>query len=180
LVYTLYYTTGGDSTCYYEQGLFIHNLIYKNPSYFFEILFQGPTPENFYYFDDTTGYIDYNAWTRDYSAIYLSRIIAPLCFIGYNSFITVSILLAWICYSGVWRLYLLFCSQFPLIKKELAISILFIPSVVFWGSGLLKDTVTLYSIGWYSYSFYRFFIFKEFKLKNILGVLISAYLLIML
>jgi len=179
LVYTLYYSSG-DSTGYYEQGRAIHNLLYKDPRYFFEIIFQGPTQENYSYFDETTGYIDYHAYISDYSAMYISRLIAPLCLLSFNSFITVTILLAWICYSGVWKLYLLFCEQFPLIKKQLAISILFIPSVVFWGSGLLKDTVTLSAIGWYSYGFYWLLVKKEYKVKNIIAVLLSAYLLIVL
>jgi hypothetical protein len=179
LIYTLYYSSG-DSTGYYEQGMVIRNLFYKNPGQFFEILFNGSTKENYSYLDDSTGYVASHTWANDYSAMYISRLVTPLCFIGFNSFITVTILLAWICYSGVWRLYLLFCEQFPLIKKQLAISILFIPSVVFWGSGLLKDTVTLSSIGWYSYCFYHLLVKKEIKIKHIAGVLLSAYLLIVL
>jgi hypothetical protein len=60
----------------------------------------------------------------------------------------------------------------------LAISILFIPSVVFWGSGLLKDTITLSAVGWYTYHFYYFFIKKQYKFSSGLYVFISAFLLI--
>ena len=179
LVYTLYYT-GGDSTGYFGQGQVISNLMYKNPNYFFEIIFMGPTAENYSYFDSSTGYVDHHIWMADQGAIFISRIIAPICFLGYKSFIACTILLAWIGFSGVWRLYLLFCDQFPLIKKQLAISILFIPSVVFWGSGLLKDTITLSAMGWYSYGFYILFIKKEYKVKRVITVLLSAYLLIAL
>ncbi len=179
LVYTLYYSSG-DSTGYYEQGRSIYNLIYKDPHYFFEVLFQGCTAENYSYLDETTTYVDYHAWVADYSALYISRLIAPLYFITFNSFVGVTILLCYICYSGIWKLYLLFCEQFPLIRKELAISILFIPSVVFWGSGLLKDTITLACVGWYSYSFYKVLIKGEYKIVNILLILLSAYLLISL
>jgi hypothetical protein len=179
LVYTLYYSSG-DSTGYYEQGRAIHNLLYKDPRYFFEILFFGPTIDNYSYFDSNTGYVEYFVWINDHSAMYISRLIAPLCLIGCNSFVTITILLAWICYSGVWKLYLLFCEQFPKIRKELAISILFIPSVAFWGSGLLKDTITLSAIGWYSYGFYYVLIKGRIGFKNIISILLSAYLLIIL
>ena len=180
LVYTLYYGGGGDSTGYFEQGRSIYNLLYKDPNYFFEVLFQGCTAENYSYLDETTTYVDYHSWTADYNAMYISRLVAPLFLITFNSFIAITILLCWICYSGVWKLYLLFCDQFPQIKKQLAISILFIPSVVFWGSGLLKDTVTLSCIGWYSFSFYHLLIKKEYNFKNLCYLLISAYLLVAL
>lgn len=179
LVYTLYYSSG-DSTGYFEQGRSICNLLYKDPSYFFEVLFKGCTAANYSYLDDTTTYVDYHSWTTDYSAMFISRLISPFYLITFNSFLAVTILLCWICYSGVWKLYLLFCEQFPEIKKQLAISILFIPSVVFWGSGLLKDTITLACIGWYSYGFYYFLIKKKYNIRNITYILVSAYLLIAL
>src|ERR1700739_3733304 len=58
LVYTIYYSSG-DSTGYFEQGRSIYNLLFKNSSYFFEILFQGCTKENYCYLDETTTYVDY-------------------------------------------------------------------------------------------------------------------------
>jgi hypothetical protein len=176
LVYTLYYN-GGDSTGYFEQGRAMCNLLFKNPSYFFEVIFTGTTADNYSYMDDVTTYVDHHAWVYDYSAMFISRLIAPFYLITFNSFIAVTILLCWLCYGGIWKLYLLFCEQFPLIRKELAISILFIPSVVFWGSGLLKDTVTLSCVGWYSYSFYRLLIRNEYKIANILMLVVAAYLL---
>jgi hypothetical protein len=89
-----------------------------------------------------------------------------------------AILLAWICYTGIWRLFLLFNEEFPPLEKQFSISILFIPSVVFWGSGLLKDTITLAAVGWFTYHFYSFFIKKEYQLKSILFIFIAAYLLV--
>jgi len=179
LIYTLYYN-GGDSTGYYDQGRIILNLFYKNPGYFFEVIFKGPTVENYSYFDERTGFIDFHTYINDYSSMYISRLITPLCLVTFNSFIACTILLTWFCYSGVWKLYLLFCEQFPLIKKQLAISILFIPSVAFWSSGLLKDTITLSAVGWYSYIFHELLIKKRYKFKNIGALLLSSYLLIVL
>jgi hypothetical protein len=179
LVYTLYYSSG-DSTGYFEQGRSIYNLFYKDPNYFFEVIFKGCTAENYSYMDEDTTYVPYSVWVGDYHVMFLSRLIAPLYFLTFNSFMGVTILFCWIYYGGIWKLYLLFCEQFPLIKGELAISILFIPSVVFWGSGLLKDTVTLSCVGWYSYSFYWVLIKNKYKFSTILMLLLSAYLLISL
>jgi len=179
LVYTLYYSSG-DSTGYFEQGRSIYNLLYKNPDYFFEVMFSGPTAENYSYLDENTTYVCYPVWVADFSAMFISRLVAPLYFFTFDSFVGVTILLCWICYGGIWKLYLLFCEQFPEIKKELAISILFVPSVVFWGSGLLKDTITLSCIGWYAHGFYWFFIKNKYKFSVLSAVLVSSFLLIAL
>ncbi|MGZ3903039.1 MAG: hypothetical protein ACXVC6_05060 [Bacteroidia bacterium] len=179
LVYTLYYKAG-DATSYFEQGRTIYNLLFKHADYFFEVVFEGPTHENYCYMDEQTTYIEKYIWFGDYSAMFLSRMITPFYFICFNSFLGTTILLCWCCYGGMWKLYMLFCEQFPAIKKELAISILFIPSVVFWGSGLLKDTITLACVGWYSYGFYKLLIQNRYNIKNILYVFVSAYLLVAL
>jgi hypothetical protein len=131
--------------------------------------------ENYSYFDSVTGYPVY--W-RDHTALFVARLFVPLYLLSFKSFIVMSMLLAWICYSGIWRLFTLFCNQFPDLQKQFAISILFIPSVVFWGSGLLKDTVTLSAVGWYTFHFYFFFIKKKYKFSSILFIGIASFLLI--
>jgi hypothetical protein len=178
LVYTLYYS-GGDATGYYLQAESVNNLFYKDVFYYFEVLFKGPTPENHSYFDEATGYIDFHTYMTDKGSMYITRFVSVLCFFT-NGFVATTILLSVLCYDGVWRLYLLFCDYFPKIRKQLAISILFIPSVVFWGSGLLKDTITLAAVGWYAYGFHRMFIAKRYTVGNIAAMFVSGFLLIAL
>jgi hypothetical protein len=73
---------------------------------------------------------------------------------------------------------LVFADTFPKIYKQLAIPLLFIPSAAFWGSGILKDTFTFSAIGWFVYAFYCAFITKENVKKNILILLLSAWIII--
>jgi hypothetical protein len=173
LIYQLYYT-GGDTVNYFETSRAISNLANKNINVFLDVML-GHTKENFTFFDESTGWPVY--W-RDDKAVFVARLIVPLVFLSFKSFVVSAILLAWICYTGIWRLFLLFNQQFPSLEKQLAISILFIPSVVFWGSGLLKDTITLSAVGWYTYYFYYFFIQKKYKFSHGLFIFISAFLLI--
>jgi len=174
LIYQLYYT-GGDTVNYFITAKAILNLASKDMKVFFDVMIGHNTPENFSCFDFNTGWPVY--W-RDEKAIFVARVVVPLVFISGKSFVVSAILLAWICYTGIWRLFLLFNQQFPMLQKQLAISILFIPSVVFWGSGLLKDTITLSAVGWYTYYFYCFFIQKKYKFSFGIFIFISAFLLI--
>jgi len=68
--------------------------------------------------------------------------------------------------------------EFPELKKEMAIAILFIPSVFFWGSGIMKDTITISCIGLYSYSFYMVFIKREKVFINLITIALSTYLIL--
>jgi len=174
LIYQFYYA-GGDTTNYYQTTEAIWNLSHKDISVFFDVVFGNNSRENYSYFDSTTGYPVF--WVDD-KALFVSRLLVPLSFLSMHSFVIMAVLLAWICYTGIWRLFLLFNSQFPQLQKQFAISILFIPSVVFWGSGLLKDTITLSAVGWYTYHFYYFFIRKEYKVWSLIFVFVAAFLLI--
>ena len=87
-------------------------------------------------------------------------------------------MVACITYSGFWKLYQTFLLEFPNLKRELAISCLFIPSCVFWGSGLMKDSFTLSAVGWFTYSFYHFFIKKDRKLSYGLYLFIAGFIIL--
>ncbi|MCW3071559.1 MAG: hypothetical protein JWO44_1449 [Bacteroidetes bacterium] len=174
LIYQYYYA-GGDTTNYYITTEAMCNVAHKNINVFFDMLMGNNSRENYSYFDSNTGYPVF--WLDD-KALFVSRLLVPLYFLSFHSFVVMALLLAWICYSGIWRLFLLFNTQFPQLQRQFAISVLFIPSVVFWGSGLLKDTITLSAVGWYTYHFYYFFIRKRYKIGSLLCVFISAFLLI--
>ncbi len=174
LVYQFYYE-GGDTVNYYENSRILSNMIFKDRQVFFDILFGENSTKNFMEFDSTTGIPMY--W-RDDAAFFVSRLFVPLAFISFQSFIVMSMILSWICYTGIWRLFLLFNEHFPNLQKQFAISFLFIPSVVFWGSGLLKDSITLSAVGWYTYHFYSFLIKKEYNFKSAIYIFLSSYLLI--
>lgn len=174
LIYQLYYA-GGDTTGYFETSKAIVNLAGKDIMVFLDVMAGNNTPENYSCFDATTGW---PAYWRDEKTVFVSRLVVPLCVLAFKNFVITAMLLSWLCYTGVWRLFLLFNEEFPQLEKQLAISILFIPSVVFWGSGLLKDTITLSAVGWYTYHFYYFFIKKKYSISSAAMIFISAYLLI--
>jgi len=76
--------------------------------------------------------------------------------LGFHSYFASAVLVGIFTYGGMWKLYHVFLKEFPELKREFAIACLFIPSCVFWGSGLMKDSFTLSAVGWFTYSFYYF------------------------
>jgi hypothetical protein len=73
-------------------------------------------------------------------------------------------------------LFLTFYETRPELHRWVAIATLFIPSVIFWGSGLLKDTVTLASVGIITYLVKRIFIHRKLNILNIILLVLFFYI----
>ena len=59
----------------------------------------------------------------------------------------------------------------------MAFAFLFIPSVIFWGSGFMKDTITLSCIGWVTHFFYLIFYENKKIVANSIFALIFLYII---
>ncbi len=166
---------GGDSAAYYRSSLIIVDVLtQKGMEDFLKVWMGDYTSENYAVFDISTKWPQYWGKPREF---FFSRLITPLTFLGLKRFLITTILFAAINYSGVWRLFRLFCSYFPNIRRELSWCILFLPSLTFWNSGLLKDGICFSALCWFVCSFHDFFIKRHWSFKNILFLIISIYLI---
>jgi hypothetical protein len=57
------------------------------------------------------------------------------------------------------------------------VAIFFIPSVFFWGSGILKDSLTLGALGWATFSFHSIFMLKKNILFSVLILILSFFMI---
>lgn len=170
-----FYYNGGDTVNYFETASAYSNLIYKTPHDFWTA-WLGDGRGILFQFDDSTGYPIYKI--RDTHSFFVVRLLIPIVTLGFHSYFTSAILVALFTYEGIWKLYQTFLSEFPALKLEFAIACLFIPSCVFWGSGLMKDSFTLSSVGWFTYAFYRFFINKDRKFSYVIYLIISSFIIL--
>lgn len=173
-IYCFYYD-GGDTNAYWNSAGILNKMISKNFSVYLDILAGNLTKTNLYYFDKTMGYPDYWKDPQSFSTV---RFTSPLYLLTIESYFTCTLLLSALAYSGIWRLYLLFTREFPGLEKNFAIAILYFPSLVFWGSGIMKDTYTLSAACWFTYSIYMVFIKREKVFANIFWIIISSYVMI--
>ena len=176
LIYIFYYG-GGDTIAYYESGLAFVNLFERSFSDFWVALFSEASSEVRFLFDNTTGYplsyIHYNIHTFT-----VVRFVTPLLIVSMKSYLIATMLMAWISYFGIWRAYLLFCEFYPDLRNRFAIAFLFIPSVLFWGSGILKDTLTLSAACWFVVSFHDLFIRRRRIILQMFYLLIASYVML--
>src|SRR5690606_25717236 len=80
-------------------------------------------------------------------------------------------------FTGMWAMFLAFYRLYPSLHKYLAISTFFIPSLFFWGSGILKDPLTISALGWVTFSVYMIFFEKKSTLFYVVVLLLSFYVL---
>lgn len=136
LLYTFHY--GETDTHYYYWGTqSLARLANKDLGAFLQIMAGGHTPELRSCFDFTTGWPTY--W-RDVNSFAVCRFNVPLYWLGMKTFLGNVIVLNGFLFIGVWRFYRFMVSMFPNNDRNMAIALLFVPSVLFWGSSLLKDS----------------------------------------
>jgi hypothetical protein len=81
-----------------------------------------------------------------------------------------------IAFTGVWKLYLFFYEQYPQLHRQFAIAILYLPTFVFWSSGILKDPLSISALGWFTYALYDLVYHKRGLIKNGFILLITIYI----
>lgn len=179
LIYEFYYG-GGDTMGFYAWSSKFVDYLLSEPSSALEFLFTN-NEDAFYKFKyshyvSKYGYIlKYN--TRELFFIKISSIINIFAL---NSYLSTSYLFALFSFFGNWVLYKVFISYYPKIKTHLAWATLFVPSVVFWGTGILKDTLTFGAIGVLVYAIHNIFINKNKVFRNLILLFSSIYLIMFL
>ncbi len=183
LVYQFYYDprTGGDTIAYYLTSSGMYNAFWKDPLVYFYLIFIPEIPKQDFLFQNYEFYYTYcrsMPYFFNFSAYNVARLAGVVSLPAFNSYIAMSLLFAAISYIGVWHFYRVFLYYFPKLHKQFAIAILFIPSVFFWGSGILKDTITFASLGMITYNLFAIFILRKNIPLNIIIFIYCAFLII--
>ncbi len=173
-IYQFYYG-GGDTYSYHSSGSrHIWNAIMDSPSDGFKLLFAdgSDTPPK-----GTYDFASRIIFFHDPSSYFVVRVAALFDLITFSSYSATAVLFATFSFFGMWLFFLAFYEAYPYLHRWIAVAAFFIPSVFFWGSGLLKDTITLGCLAAMTYAVVKLFIHREVRVKYILLLLISAYII---
>jgi len=172
LIYAYYYK-GGDTFNYFYHAMVINSSFDESFNKWVNLLFHIPDINDGSYYN----YISKMEWYSDPASYTVGAITAGLSAFTFNTYLPTAVLFAFLSFSGVWALFRTFASLYPLLVRPIAVAILFIPSVFVWGSGIFKDTVCMFALGWLTYGVFRFLIQKDFSLSNILIAVLSFLLI---
>lgn len=170
-----YYYGYGDSFVFYYGSDFLSTQVMhdgSNIKYFFKSAAEVRS-----WYNTEVGDISYAGYFGIASNLFIMKISAVLSIISFNKYLIITLFFGLFSFAGLWRLFLVF-NHINKGKelKILAWAILFIPSVWFWGSGLIKDSVCIGSIGFIIHFLYKLFIKKEFSVKSIIALVVLIYI----
>lgn len=172
LLYHFYYGGGDTFTYFTNGGIHIYNAFWDKPILAWHLIF-GETDYSHGVFKYASQIWMYND-PSSYVVVKITGVIS--LFVG-GSYIATSLIFATLSFTGIWAMYLAFTKLFSGSEWLLALAILFIPSTVFWGSGILKDTITFGFLGWATAAFIHLLYGKQ---KRFLWLIILIFSLIII
>ncbi|OGX91097.1 hypothetical protein [Hymenobacter coccineus] len=151
LIYQFYYN-GGDTYNYFFHTKIIYSAFGDSFSTGLKLLLDNGDSTD----PATARYVAQMYWHQPHSTEYATvRVAAFFGFFCFNNYSVIALFFAATSFSGLWAMYVTFVKIRPHVYKQLAWVIFYIPSMFFWGSGLMKDALAMGALGWLFYALYR-------------------------
>jgi hypothetical protein len=183
-IYTHYYPDRqtADIFKYYDDAAIMFSSV-KNHQYLdYMKMISGIGNDNDYF--NQTYYAHMNHWFRHYDfGTYndnhtIIRFNALVMLFSFDHFYVHVIFICFICFLGLTALYKTFVTYFTDKEPMLFAALFLIPTVLFWSSGVLKEGILLFALGFLFYSFFNAFIRKKNILLNIICLFTAAFLIL--
>lgn len=173
MVYAFYYGYG-DTFTYFQSAKILKQIVTEDPEYGFSLMLGNSD------FFRAKEYL-YSHYLVNYfngsDTFTIVRIAAILSSVTFNSFWATTLLFATFAFLGQWKLFLTLIRRYPSNVKEMAIASFLIPSVAFWGSGIMKDSIVIGLLSFLIHYIDTFFFTDKKKLKFLIYIGICVYLI---
>lgn len=170
-----YVVKGGDTFGYYVTGMDILKQLMINPINYFRLVFSSFESITDLRLNIAWSWGDDIMWLGE-SNFFTPRIVALAAPLGLGSYLGIGLVFAVLSYWGIWKAFKIFCRLYPTHHLAVALSFLYFPTVIFWGSSISKDTLALACICGFTNYAYEVFVFKKYKILNITIMLLLGYL----
>ncbi len=172
MVYNYYYNSG-DTTYYYQGAAQLADILTENPVFYFQLLGMDHAEAQQLLYQKGI-FILFAQAPEEWFMLKLS---SPFAFLGFQTFLGTTLFLSLISMLGSWYLFSTMHQILPGKSRFLFMINFLFPTVLFWGSGIMKDTVTLacFSIG--VALFYRLLYFQGSLFWRSIWMLLLFYLI---
>lgn len=181
ILFCYFYQTiykGGDTLHYHNDASLMAENIFIEPVETFKELFWDETSKKYTGNYQISGKYSFMGTPFDL-AKNMVRITTFFELLSFSNFYGTAILISFFAFTGLWKIYELICSYFKDYKKNLSL-ILFVPTILFWTGGILKDSLVFGSICWAVFSLFTLLNKKESLVWSISAALASMFVLISL
>ena len=173
VIYQFYYG-GGDTFNYWEHGSrWIWEAFLDDPWDGLRLL----TTSGGAHFPETFEYSQHIWYYRDPNSYFIVRLAAFIDLFTFHTYSATALFFAAFSFSGLWAMFSAVARKYPMNVKWLAVGILFFPSVVFWGSGILKDTITLGALGWLTWGLIEMIELRRRNFVLIICIILSSWVI---
>ncbi len=178
---TEFYFYGGDTSLYYQAVKDLRAALADDFSHFSSIvttlkLDQASPLAPYFLFDNYA-----NDFTYNYMIVpgnfFVPRLGIVPSLIFFNSYLCICFCFMMFAIGGAIRLFKTFYYYYPSARREIALATLFLPSVGFWSSGFLKDTICFGCVGFFIYGILNIFIKKKKIPGSLFWLVLASYLL---
>lgn len=170
LIYIYYYQGNGDTFAYFHSIERILESFHLNALMPFNII----SNINNLSTEEASFLTEYFYMEETFTVV---RLGVPLAIFSFGSFMLLTLLFSIASFTGSWAMYRTFYKANPTHPNAMGVACLMYPSVLFFGSGILKDTVMIFAVGWLLYACYHLFILRKRILLSMLIIPICISLI---
>jgi hypothetical protein len=170
LVYVYYYKFG-DTFFYHQGATAMAEHAFEAPAEYLRLLFTkgGDIP------NDLKQFTDQIAYSRTFEEWFMVKLLSPINLISFQSYLVTTLFMSLLSFLGGWKLFLVFRDILPSKEKYAFWAVFLVPSVIFWGGGIMKDTITLCGMNYILYLLYFGAYKKKVKWSYMIGVIVISY-----
>ena len=175
LIYQYFYGYG-DTYKYFTGGHEIWEAFIHSPKIASEIITNRP--EN--YSAEALEYAQFSGYRLFSNSIYamfkITGVTGLFCF---GTYLPIALIFCLLSFWGTWMIFITINKYFPHLYKYTAIACLFIPSVIIWSTGILKEPLCMFGLGLCFYSFDNF-LHKKGLFRNLFFFAAGTLILLVL
>jgi hypothetical protein len=174
LIYEYYYNGAYDGISYFNGGKMLSNYWQDKPAEFLHVIFS-----NMDNFNDSNlnGLSSFDAGIFANESFSVAKITAIFDLFSFNAFLPCSLFFCIFAFLALWNFFIFLIREYHLPTLMAGFCTIYIPSVLFWDSGIFKDTITFTALLWMFMCGYYSFIKPRKVIANLLGFALSAIII---
>lgn len=167
-VYFFYYR-GGDTIAYHEDGVRLARAFYEETGAYIQILLYNSQANDIW---------DSLALADQPRALLMAKIVSVVHILTDENYWLTSLYFSFFTFNGLWTLADKLSAYFPWTKSASVVAFLLFPSVVFWSSGITKESVAIGMLSWIVAIYLP--LFAKGSIIHKRNVLLSLFMLLIL
>ncbi|MEQ8924808.1 MAG: hypothetical protein RLO81_03280, partial [Fulvivirga sp.] len=161
----MYYYGYGDTLTYFKEAAQLADLALTSPTNYLNFL--NTSSEQVYK----------SQFVYEPRALFFTKITSVFCLVSANNYWIVASYFSLLSFYGAWVFARLLIKHYPAQKLAILLSLFFIPSVVFWSSGIIKESMSFFLICVLSTYVVSWVVDKKYRITDVLAFAFFFFLL---